>query len=240
MAAPFVAGVAALLKREEPTVLGYQMKTTILGGGNNLSTLSSRTVSGGRLNVYNSVVSIQGSSVSTSQPSYTFSSQERALASAGGGCGTVTKLYREMREGKNGNGPTAPPTSPLAILFVLALMAIPVVIWRQLRKAQPQQRRKHDRFRINTEVKVAVGGKELVGSISSISLGGAQINTDALLEHGGVVKMHIASPDGSGSIEVEGQVVWSEAKKAYGVQFQDAKAGVLERISGWTRGLSKI
>lgn len=239
MAAPFVAGVAALLKREEPAVLGYQMKTTILGSGNNLSILSSRTITSNRLNAYNSVLSIQGTAVSTSQPAYVFSSQERALASTAGGCGTVTKLYREMREGKGGNGPSAPPTHPLSILIVVGLMTLPVLLWRILRRPS-QQRRRYDRFKINTEVKVAVDGKELVGSISSISLGGAQLNTDALLEHGGIVKMQILSPDGSGTIDVEGQVVWSEAKKAYGVQFQDAQAGVLDRIAGWTRGLSKI
>ena len=66
-----------------------------------------------------------------------------------------------------------------------------------------------------------------------------KLDTDALLEKGGVVKMQIESPDGQELIEVEGRVVWSAENKAYGVQFQDASSSALNSISRWTRSLSK-
>ena len=43
-------------------------------------------------------------------------------------------------------------------------------------------------------------------------------------------------PDGN-SVDVEGRVVWSEANKAYGVQFNDAAESVKDTMFGWTRRL---
>ncbi|HWU44950.1 MAG TPA: PilZ domain-containing protein, partial [Bdellovibrio sp.] len=57
---------------------------------------------------------------------------------------------------------------------------------------------------------------------------------------GGIVTMRIASPDGQELIEVQGQVVWSEKNRAYGVQFADAtNLGTLSMIQRWTRSLVK-
>ena len=51
--------------------------------------------------------------------------------------------------------------------------------------------------------------------------------------------MTISSPEGKEQIQVEGRVVWSEEKKAYGVAFQDAPLSALDRITDWTKGLKK-
>lgn len=94
---------------------------------------------------------------------------------------------------------------------------------------------------MSSDVAIEVNGKKLIGQMNSISLGGAGIDTDALLERGGVVTLSIESPDGGTEpICVQGRVVWSEQKKAYGVQFCDAKDEAVATIGGWTKKLSKI
>ena len=92
---------------------------------------------------------------------------------------------------------------------------------------------------MDSEVRINVGEKQLVGQMSSISLGGARIDTDALLEKGGIVTLNIASPEGDQQIQVEGRVVWSEEKKAYGVQFCGIREEAVAAIGGWTKKLSK-
>jgi hypothetical protein len=103
----------------------------------------------------------------------------------------------------------------------------------------PVSRRKHERFKIDSDVRISVGDRELVGSISSISLGGVQVNTSALLQDGGLVSLSISSPDGGEKVEVAGRVVWSAAHKAYGVAFDRTPQSVLSRISDWTKNLQK-
>jgi subtilisin family serine protease len=227
MATPFVAGLAALIKRERPNVLAYQIKTLITTGGDSVTSLVNKTKMETRLNVHESIVSAKAATIDTTQPPYTFTNRDRNLASgiAGTGCGTVTKM---------GGGPET-----WSILLLIALFAVPFAIWTALRRTSGDNRRAHPRYKIDTEVKLNLDGRELIGSISTIGLGGVQLNTNAMLDRGGLVRMSILSPDGQEVVEVEGRVVWSEANKAYGVQFQQARESVLSRIQSWTRGLVK-
>ena len=240
MAAPFVAGVAAMMIHEQPSMLGYQVKAIMEASGDSVGALSSKTVSENRLNVYNTVVNAKSASVDSDQPVYSYTNQDRNLAStiATSGCGMVSKMYSDMKKGPK-SGPPSSGTSAWYVMLIIGVLAIPFVVAQILRTRTPTSRRKHQRYKIDTEVKMVVDGRELVGSVSSIGLGGVQLNTNALLEQGGVVKMSIQSPDGKGAIEVEGCVVWSESQKAYGVKFQEAKETVLERITSWTSGLVK-
>jgi len=116
---------------------------------------------------------------------------------------------------------------------------LPIIVALHLRSRAPENKRRFERFNINSDVRVRVGEKELVGSVSTISLGGVQLNTEELLENGGIVTMTIQSPTGEEQIQVQGQIVWREEKKAYGVAFQDAPLSALDRISNWTQGLKK-
>ena len=124
--------------------------------------------------------------------------------------------------------------------MAIGLLLLPLVAYAIRGVLYPQSRRRHERYKIDSEVRISVGDRELVGSVSSISLGGAQVNTAALLEDGGMVTMLIESPDGSEKIEVGGRVVWSEANKAYGVAFDQAPQSALQRITDWTRNLQKV
>lgn len=235
MAAPFVAGLAGLMAVEKPNILGYQAKQIILQNTDKIAGLATKVVSQGRMNVYDTIQATKSAYIETSQPEYSYSIQDRQLAStlASGGCGTVTKM------GGGAGGFGMPGTEGWMIFLVLALISLPFAIYSVMRTRAPENRRKYTRFKIDTEVKVQIGDRELVGSLSTISLGGAQLNTNALIEKGGLVKMQITSPDGKEVVDVEGRVVWSEANKAYGVQFQEAKASVLDRINQWSKALTK-
>lgn len=239
MATPFVSGMAALMLNEKPTMLPYQTKSLIFEEALELSQLSLKVSSNGRLDPTATLSKTSSASVDTTQPGYDFSNEDRELASAlssGGGCGMVAKVYDEIRRGGPGAGSHAPTWYVLGFLI---LLLSPVFIASYLRQRDPVTRRQHERFNIETDVRVRVGNKELVGSISTISMGGVCLNTNALLESGGLVSMSITSPDGNETISVEGRVVWSDAQQAYGVQFDGARQSVLEKISGWTEALTK-
>lgn len=233
MAAPFVAGTAAQMKVVQPEMLGFQIRSIILQQIQSYSQLSGKVSTSGKLNSSWAVSTALGSPVETSQPAYSvsYAGADRGVASNEmAGCGTVRKLSATASQNKK----------PLGQIFItLILLMLPLLVYQIRGMLNPQSRRRHDRYKINSEVRISVGDRELVGSVSSISLGGAQVNTSALLEDGGMVTMLIESPDGSEKIEVGGRVVWSEANKAYGVAFDQAPQSVLQRITDWTRGLQK-
>lgn len=234
MAAPFVSGIAALMKRESPTMLGYQMKSILFAQADPVTNLVNKVYTNGRVNSLNSVNYAKTASIDGSQPSYTLSYQaDRDLASelaSAGGCGMVSKL-------KDGEPPQGPHS--WAVLILVAIMTVPMLVWQSMREKNPENRRRFERFNIDSDVRIKLGNKELIGSVSTISLGGVQLNTEAMLENGGIVSMSISSPDGKEQVQVEGKIVWSEAKKAYGVAFERTPFSTLERIQNWTRSLSK-
>jgi hypothetical protein len=229
MATPFVTGTAIQMKVESPSMLGYQVRQILLSQYDQVAQLSGKVSTSGRLDSSAAVTYSKTAPVSTSQPSYTVSYQnDRELASniAGGGCGTVRALQSK--------GPPFGTTGA-----VLILLFAPIAVLLIVRLLSPSNRRMHDRFKINSDVRISVNGRELVGSVSSIGLGGAQVNTAALLQDGGLITMTISSPNGEEKVEVAGRVVWSESNKAYGVAFDHAPQSVLSRIAEWTQRLQK-
>lgn len=238
MASPFVAGLAALALREAPSLTGYQIRNLLLGSVDTLNQLSGRVKTSGRVNALKAVTAAKSYvSVSSYQPGYSPDYNALELASSSGdtqpkgGCGLVSAVTALKGPGEKG------PGAPEGIFA--GLMALPLALWFALRKRSPESRRKHERFKMNSEVRVNVGGRELVGAMRTISEGGLSFCADAALERGGVVTMKIASPDGHEIIEVQGAIVWSEADKAYGVQFANAREGVVAMIRDWSRNLVK-
>lgn len=240
MATPFVAGVAALMWLEKPGMWGYQLKNLIVQSSTYKGNLSSRVSSSSRLNVYNSVVNSQGASIDHSQPYYTMQSSGlgRFMASSsggsggGGGCGRVTDTYRKMN-GSGGGGKFDPG---ITILFVLPFLAF----WL-FRSTQPRTvaKRKFDRFIIDSGVSLKIGESEVVGRVSTISMGGAGISSPVALQPGSSIKMTITSPDGKESIEVEAKIVYSSADSRYGVCFDHLEKEEQATIHKWTQSLSK-
>jgi subtilisin family serine protease len=238
MATPFVSGVAALMVREQPSMNGYQLKNILYGVSTQISSLVNKTSTQARINVYYSLMNAKSASISSSQPAFdsgTRAPSSSGGASMGGGCGLVMKTLDGGGDGSELSG----PQKNLAFFGLLAILISPILLSIALRQRAGKNLRRYTRYQIDSQVRVRFGDRELVGSVSTISLGGIQLNTDAWLEKGGVVKMAIQSPDGKDSLEVEGMVVWSEEQKRYGVQFANANENVLASISRWTQSLLK-
>ncbi|MFN9069124.1 MAG: PilZ domain-containing protein, partial [Bdellovibrionales bacterium] len=106
-----------------------------------------------------------------------------------------------------------------------------------LRRMRPEQRRKFERFNVNSDIRINLGGREVVGQMKTLSMGGLSFAAEDLIEKGSLVTMKIENPAGGGEIEVQGRIVWSEDNKSYGVQFQGATQSVTEKIVSWTKGL---
>ena len=118
--------------------------------------------------------------------------------------------------------------------MAIPILFLPLMLWFSLRQISPQSRRKFDRFRMSSTVKVMLGDRELTGQMNTISLGGLSFNADEALEKGHNVTLKIASPDGKDLVEVEGRIVWSEENKNYGVQFAQNRISVLDKINAKT------
>jgi len=239
MAAPFVAGLTALMAIENPEINGFQAREIIFNQTDTISSLSGKVASAGRIDALSTVTYVQGNPIGLDQPAYSENST-RSLASeatqASGGCGLVKSVWNKTKGGR-GTGSLGGSSLMLGLLFAPLLIILGLKIRRQANS--PEARRAHKRYNVNSEVKISVGDRQFVASMSSISLGGARVDTDAMLESGGIVTMSIESPDGESQIEVQGKVVWSEEKKAYGLAFCDAKSSTLDAISQITQKLVK-
>lgn len=232
MAAPYVAGAAIQMKVVSPNMNGYQMKSIIMSSAHAYSQLTSKVYTGSRVDSTTAITSASVASLSA-QPAYTpvYLPDRKVASSSGGGCGTVSYVHKQGGDsGLGGGGSLVLSLVTMLVLFGLAF---------QLLKFDPRDQRKHERFKIDSEVKIRLGDETMVANISTISVGGVCINTSELLRDGGLIKMQIASPDGKESLEVEGRVVWSAERKAYGVAFENATSEVASKISGWTQGLVK-
>ena len=240
MATPFVAGLTALMMREQPAMNGYQAKSLVFSSAQAISSLASKTTTQSRINAYNAIMASKGVTVMSTQPSYDASASRAPdsvqATAAMPGCGLVAKSIYDSSEG---DGP-AGPFHNLAFFTVLLILVSPILVSVMLRNRSPESRRRFTRYQINSSVTMKLGDRELVGQVSSISLGGVQVNTEAWLENGGVVTMSISSPDGTDAIQVQGKVVWSEEKKRYGVAFDNAEENALAAISRWSQGLLRL
>lgn len=241
MATPLISGLSALALREAPALSGYQIKTLLTQTSQSVTGLSRKVSSGGRINALAFIqTSKQMVAMASSQPVYNPSySAERSIASTStgggtaGGCGLI-KAVTESGPGQGGGGASG---SHLAVVF--GLLLAPVALWQMLRRREGKENRRFERFKMNSEIRVNVGDRELVGAVSTISEGGLSFNADAALEKGGIVTMRIQSPDGREVIEVQGQVVWNEQNHAYGVQFANTRQSTVAMIRDWTANLVK-
>jgi Tfp pilus assembly protein PilZ len=237
MATPFIAGVAALVLREKPSMNAYQVKQLILTSANSATSLSGKTTTGARANFANPINAAKITAVSSSEPSFNLDAARQPASdgsSGSAGCGLVSSMTRE------GGEPPTPFGQLVEIMMSIVLLTAPLVVGLFLRnRVDGRARRKHERFQFKSTVSMKVGDRELKGEITTISVGGVQVNTDQWLEEGGVVTMSIRSPDGKDEIQVDGKVVWSEERKSYGVAFANAEDSTRAVISRWTKLMTK-
>lgn len=238
MAAPIVSGILALMKREQPAMNGYVLKTLLLKSLERSPSLSGKVRTGSRVNSFLAVEQAKNSIGidPKAQPSYAMqlSTEDRHLASElanAGGCGLVSQGTRKTLPFKNG-----PDRFDLSYLILLMLLfSLPIVVAMYLKfKVQPRRRR-YERFNIETQVAIQVGDSQISGRIQTLSLGGAGLNTEALLKQGAVVVMNISSPDGKENIEVKGRVVWGDHKRQYGVEFENTPFSIRQALLGWIK-----
>lgn len=241
MAAPLVAGLAALILREAPNLSGYQVKQLLLATSDGYTSLAKYTSSGSRVNMYKSVVSAKAeASTAASQPDYdanqvnSSSAGREPASTTQTGCGTVASsmLYGSQ------SGTSGPMTG---LVLISLMMPIGLIVWfrrRELRKSGAN-RRQHERFVMNSDVRVNVNGREINGQLKTISVGGVSFKVEEMLEKGGVVELTIKGPDGQEQIQAQGHIVWSESNQAYGVKFDEAKEGVISSIRKWSSQLVK-
>lgn len=235
MATPFVAGIAALIAREVPEITGFQVKQILFGAAVPINSLSTKTVTRARLNAFNAVQAAKGTPLVPDQPAFVSSggrAPDSVEAAAPAGCGLVAKSMYDS----SGGGPSGPFRN-LAFFGLLLVLVSPILVSMALRSRDGRGRRRHTRYHIDSAVTLKLGDRELTGTVSTISMGGVQLNTDAWLEQGGVVKMSICSPDGKDAIDVEGKIVWSEEKKRYGVAFSNPDSSIRRAISAWSKSL---
>jgi subtilisin family serine protease/Tfp pilus assembly protein PilZ len=241
MAAPFVAGIAAMMMYEQPAMIGYQVKNLLLSNidvpmAGGTPKLNGRVKNGGRVNAQSSVLSAKSSSVDSSAPGYDVSANliRSPASEAAGGCGLVQKVYQNYDNDQN----SGTPTHPLSVILVLAILAAPLVLAVFLSK-NPKNQRRFERFYMPTQVQIFIGNSEYLGQVGTISLGGLSFNSNAIFKLGNPVDMKISSPDGKESIKVSGQVVWMSNTQNYGVKFTDTEEQALIKINDWTQNLKK-
>jgi hypothetical protein len=246
MAAPFVSGLAAMVINEKPELSGYQVRNLLLNSADTLVSLIEKIQQGSRAQALNSILNakmeIQAQGFQPPYQAIRPSTSARSPAGSAvepvqmGGCGMVSTslMSRGMMGGPSASGGTQP-----SLVWLVALSLLPLMVWQALRIqskiANYASRRRYERFIMNSEIKVKVGDRELVGQMKTISAGGLSFKADTLLEKGGTVTLQIASPDGQENLEVQGRIVWSEENQAYGVQFAEEKS----EINEWSKQLSK-
>lgn len=253
MASPFIAGVAAMMSYEKPTMIGYQLKSILeeaidkpyldsnmngIKDANEIYKLDNKVLNNGRMNAKSTIQTTKATSVSSYSPSYDASAYDvsaRGPSSAAAGCGLVEKVYTDYE--KDQNNPHT-ESSPLSILITFLVLMIPAVIALTLRKNTKYQRR-YDRYFLGSNVQILMGQKEYLGSVGTISLGGLSFNSNAILKLGNSLQLSVASPTGTEHLSVQGQVVWMSNNNSYGVKFSNLAEETLVKITEWTKSLNK-
>ncbi len=241
MASPFVAGLAAQVFSQAPQLTGYQVRQIIVGSVDVKSALASAVSSSGRVNASTSVqAAVAATSTQAYQPVFAevipagVSTGQSQTSSAG--CGTVSISTLSSAFWSKGGGSGG--SSPGALGSVFVLLFLPLAVWMVVRtKWVTPSRRRYGRFATDSEVRVYRDGQELLGRLSSISLGGAAFSAQSNLNKGELVTLQIAIPSQSNSIEVMGRVVWNDDNQSYGVQFGPLGDQIIDQLRQWTRQL---
>lgn len=239
MAAPFVAGLAALIVREAPQLSAYQIKGIVEGSLDTISGLNGIVSTGGRVNAYKAIVSAQGQ-VNTAPwaPAYTPDYKaSRSTASAmdgvpGAGCGLVKALMDSSGSGGAGTG-----AADLAIVLAVFMMPLVVAVsLRQKPSAQPAaaNRRAYERFSVAKKAVLQAADQTIDITTADLSVGGISFKSAAGLEKGQILKVQFN--DGAEE-QVEAEVVWCSAKQEYGLKFLNVSESIKYQIQSWTQGL---
>lgn len=254
MAAPFVAGVAAMMMYEKPEMIGYQLKNILMGGidqpyidsntngvkdSNESYKLDNKIENNGRMNSKTTVVTAKATAIDNYSPGYDARSLDNSMrgpAAEGGGCGLVQKVYTDYENDQNNQ--SGGNSSPLSMAITFLVLMVPLAVALTMRQNTKYQRR-YDRYFLGSQVQIQTGQNEYLGSVGTISLGGLSFSSNAILKLGNSLSLNIASPAGNENLNVQGQIVWLSSNNSYGVKFQNIAEDTLIKITEWSKGLNK-
>ena len=239
MAAPFVAGLAALAIREASHLSAYQIRGVIMSAIDVSSALNGYSQTAGRVNALK-VIQIAQAQVSAQAwaPEYSpvyksdFSSNASADSGGGagaGGCGLVKALGDELNQGPpNGGG------MGRALFFGL-MFWLPLAMAYRLRQKQikPQSLRQYERYSVAKEVMIQIGDQVVNAASQTLAVGGLSFKSEQHFEKGQKIKIKIADV----ADEVEGEIVWSTELNSFGVKFLNITENLKSQVQGLTQGL---
>ncbi len=243
MAAPFVAGLAALIAREATQLSAYQIKGIVLGSADLTSALNNLAVVEGRVNALTAINQAKGAVATASwlpsySPVYKLDSSSVASSEAagggGGGCGLV-KLVSSSTSSSTSVWGLNSELFEIGLVFGMALapLMLAFVLRRKAVKPVRGYVRKYERFELAKQVMIQIGDQVIDSASETVSLGGLSFKTDINVTQGQKIKLKI----GDMNEEIEGEVVWSAAHGAFGVRFTEVTESLKAQIQTWTVGL---
>lgn len=237
MAAPFVAGLAALALREAPQLSAYQIRGVIMSAIDVSPHLNGYSQTGGRVNALK-VTQIAQAQVSAQawSPSYSpvykseFSSAAPESGGKAGGCGMVKALAEEVQQGPPPGGNVG---QTLAIVFMIWL---PLAVAYRLRRRHLQpakSMRQYERFNVAKEVMIQIGDQVVNAASQTLAVGGLSFKSEQQFAKGQKIKLKISDVVD----EIEGEIVWSSELNSFGVKFLNITDSLKSQVQGLTQGL---
>lgn len=238
MAAPFIAGLGALLLREAPHLSGFQLKEIILNSVQASELYSQKLYTSGRVDAIAALRSAKSLASSQSViPNYTATTPDRAIASedtgnsggdsggkSAGGCGTIQAVQSFIKGNHSGSGPGGPDPLP-----VMILLFIPLVLWAIIRSfSKHTSEAKINEFDMRFSARISVTDSVIVktkqgqfeAQLKNISKGGLAFTFNGKrVDKNEQVSFLFTSKDGKEQIEVSARIVWTDDKSIAGVQF---------------------
>lgn len=236
MAAPFVAGLAALILREAPQLSSYQVKSIIEGSLDRVNGLSTVVSTSGRVNAYKAIINAKAN-VDTPpwSPAYAPDYKtSRSTASAmealpGAGCGLVKALVD-----KGGTGGGSGAWTLVAILMLPFAVAVALRNRKEAQTPATANRRIHDRFSVAKKAVLKANDQLIDITTADMSVGGISFKSDAGLNKGQIIELQFSD---KADEKLEAEVVWCSTKQEYGLRFLNVSESIKFQIQSWTQGL---
>lgn len=237
MAAPFVAGLAALAIREAPQLSAYQIRGVIMSSIDVSANLNGYAQTSGRVNALKMVQIAQAQiSAQSWSPDYSpvYKAEQASVASddggKAGGCGLVKAFADEMQQGPPSGGQMG---QALAIVF---LMWVPLAMALRLRQKQlhpTKSARQYERFNVAKNVMIQIGDQVVNAASQTLAVGGLSFKSDQQFAKGQKIKLKISDVHE----EIEGEIVWSSEINSFGVKFLNITENLKSQVQGLTQGL---
>ncbi len=244
MAAPFIAGVGALLLRESPQLSGFQLKELILNSVEATEAYSQKLYTSGRVNVLSALRASKAMiNAQSIIPGYTPATPARAIASTGnafsdgaaggvgGGCGSIqiVRSFMQNQPGTASSHNDTPWGNPQA-LPVIILMFLPLLFWMFLRRTSSQQStaeisefdlRFTQRINVFEQILVKTPNGQFKAHLKNISKGGlAFVVEGKQIQVDEAVSFVFINQNNHEEVEISGRIVWTDDKAMMaGVQF---------------------